>query len=293
VSGPSDWPLPANGVRYVVPVFLQERLAQGPLTRGLYPHAMGYYPRAKGHRVHRHEHDDHLLLFCAGGQGQLSVAGYQHPVGKGDLMMLPRGVQHGYFASARDPWTLYWVHFAGTDVDAFWRHLDFQAERPVRHVGAAVKLVADFETLLEVRSTGFREGPFILAANQLREMLALLGLLVARQNHRPERGFNIEAIHALMEENLHGQLDLATLAQAAEMSRHGFCRRYKAITGDSPYQHFLHLKMERACYLLDITEQTVGAIAESLGYDDAYYFSRAFRKIMGMSPSHYRATRHG
>lgn len=292
MSGPSDWPLPSEGVRFVVPRFLQKRMAATPLTRGLYLRAVGYYPSAKGHWVDRREHSDHLLLYSVGGEGTLRVQGQQQPVSKGDLMMLPRGLRHAYRSSNRDPWTLYWVHFDGTDADAFWEHLNFQSNQPVRQVGSAAKLVADFETLMEVRNTGFLDNSFIHAANQLRQMLALLGLLLARQQ-QPEGGFNIEVIHALMQEKLHGQLDLATLAETAGMSRHGFCRRYKAATGNSPYQHYLYLKMERACHLLDITDNSISDVAESLGYDDPYYFSRIFRKIMGISPAHYRSMRYG
>jgi AraC-like DNA-binding protein len=53
------------------------------------------------------------------------------------------------------------------------------------------------------------------------------------------------------------------------------------------------MKMERACYLLDITQQSVQEIAWSLGYEDAYYFSRLFRKVIGVAPTQYRAMRHG
>lgn len=292
MSGPSDWPLPAAGVRFVVPRFMQERMAAAALTRGLYLRAVGYYPSAKGHRVKRSKHSDHLLLYAVGGSGELHVNGQRHAVQRGDAMMLPQGLAHAYHAASHDPWTLYWVHFAGDDAAAFWQHLDFKPEQPVRQLGAAAKLVADFETLMELRNTGFVDTSFIHAANQLRQMLALAGLLITRQQ-QPEGSFDLEAIHALMQEKLHGQLDLATLAEAAGMSRHGFCRRYKAATGNSPYQHYLYLKMERACHLLDISDNSIGDIAESLGYDDPYYFSRVFRKIMGMSPAHYRSSRYG
>lgn len=294
MTGPSDWPLPPEGVRFMVPRFLLQRLAEHPLADGLYPRAMGYYPEALGHRVERQEHADHLLLYCAGGRGMLRVNRRQYPVARGDLMMLPAGLLHAYASSSRDPWTMYWVHFDGSDVDAFWEQMHFLPDRPVRHIGAAPKVVSDFETLLEVRSNGFREGYFVHAANHLRQMLSMFALMISTHLRTSTGdGFDLQGIHTLMQEKLHGQLDLATLAEAAGMSRHGFCRRYKAQTGHSPYQHFLHLKMERACYLLDISDQPVAEIGAALGYDDAYYFSRLFRKVMGMSPTQYRVARHG
>ena len=236
MTGPSAWPLPPEGVRFVVPYFLLRRLAPHPLFYGLYPRAMGYYPRALGHRVERHDHADHLLLYCAGGRGMLRVQRRQFSVAPRDLVMLPTGVLHAYASSSRDPWTIYWVHFGGTDVDAFWKQMNFLPERPVRHIGMAPKVTSDFETLLEVRNTGFREDHFVHAANHLRQMLSMFALMVSTHlRNSKDDGFDLQSIHALMQEKLHGQLDLATLARAAGMSRHGFCRRYKAQTRNSPY----------------------------------------------------------
>ena len=48
------------------------------------------------------------------------------------------------------------------------------------------------------------------------------------------------------------------------------------------------MKMQRACYLLDSTQQSVKQLAAALGYDDAYYFSRLFKKVIGLSPAQYR-----
>jgi AraC-like DNA-binding protein len=48
--------------------------------------------------------------------------------------------------------------------------------------------------------------------------------------------------------------------------------------------------MARACRLLDAGAQS---LAQQLGYEDSYYFSRVFRRVIGMLPSHYRALHHG
>uniref|UniRef100_UPI00262A74C7 helix-turn-helix transcriptional regulator n=1 Tax=uncultured Alcanivorax sp. TaxID=191215 RepID=UPI00262A74C7 len=62
-------------------------------------------------------------------------------------------------------------------------------------------------------------------------------------------------------------------------------------TGQTPMQAFQRIKVSHACYLLDITEETVVQIAARLGYDDPYYFSRLFKKQMGVSPQQYRRER--
>jgi YesN/AraC family two-component response regulator len=49
-------------------------------------------------------------------------------------------------------------------------------------------------------------------------------------------------------------------------------------------------KVRQACQLLDNSTDSIRHIALSLGFDDPYYFSRLFKKTMGMSPQHYRAS---
>jgi AraC-like DNA-binding protein len=61
------------------------------------------------------------------------------------------------------------------------------------------------------------------------------------------------------------------------------------LTGHSPIQHFLHLKIQHACLLLDTSENSIKQIAGEVGYNDAYYFSRLFKQVMGVSPSGYRS----
>ena len=51
--------------------------------------------------------------------------------------------------------------------------------------------------------------------------------------------------------------------------------------------------MTHACRLLDQGNLKVRQVAEQLGYADPYYFSRLFKSVVGMAPSHYRALHRG
>ena len=52
------------------------------------------------------------------------------------------------------------------------------------------------------------------------------------------------------------------------------------------------MKIQRACFELDNTRKTIKQIGETLGYNDPYYFSRIFKKMVGMSPKQYRDSGH-
>lgn len=288
MSAPSNWPLPKDGVRFIVPHFLAAALAAHPIARELHPLSFGYYPRARGHAAERRIHDDHLLIYCRAGRGHLSVEEVRTTVEAGDLVLLPQGVAHAYYADETEPWSIYWVHFAGERALDFCRQADGTALPRRTTVGLAPRVVSDFETLLSVRRAGYRLAPFLIAANQLKQLVASLALQGGAATDRL-----LAESDALMRANLGRRVDLATLARAAGLSRFHFAKRYKAVTGTSPIQRFIHLKIERACHLLDVTDAGVADVAAELGYDDPLYFSRVFRNVVGVSPRGYRMLRRG
>jgi AraC-like DNA-binding protein len=267
-----------------------EQLHRHPLTRDCYPTAMGYYPHARGHRMRRPRHDDNLLLYCVDGRGRLRIGEQRHDISGGDLMLLPQGLAHRYAASREQPWSLYWVHFQGVSSRIFMEYLGYRDGTAVVHAGVAPALIAGFHSLLAVTKTGYSSSAFINAANQCRHLFTQFVLEANRQRATHPAGLDLEAIQNTMQENIHRSLELEELATIAHLSKYHFSNRYKALTGYSPIKHFLHMKIEYACQLLDSSELSVKAIADAVGYDDALYFSRLFRQTMGLSPRAYRSS---
>jgi AraC-like DNA-binding protein len=286
----SSWPLPANGQRFITPPRLRRLLARHPLSAGCYPLALGFYPEAAGHRMQRQQPDDHLLIYCRAGRGWLELADGRFEVGGGDLLLLPKGLAHRYGADAGHPWTLYWVHFDGSLGDDFLRLLGWVG---VRRIGLQPRLLTDFEALLGLQRQGLSPVPFIHAAHQLQGLLSSLAVLPARAKLKSGRVLDVEAVRAVMRAHLHGTLNLDELAAQFKLSRFHFAKTYRQLTGHAPIQDFIQLKMALACRLLDQGDAEVRQIAEQLGYDDPYYFSRLFRKVIGMAPTHYRALHQG
>lgn len=288
MSQTSDWPLPSGSIRYLVPQFLCDKLRQHPLSCGLYPVSFGNYKKAKGHEMKRLNHDDYLLIYCIHGKADLWLKDQYLQIQSGDILLLPPGVSHHYKTHDDDPWTIYWLHVTGEDCALASQHAGFSEQTYIRHYGSHPRLIQDFDSLIDCRSSGFNLNTSIYAACLLRQIFSFIALLKPVTPHARNSQLNLDTIHALMQENLHTRLDLDTLAQRVNLSKFHFVNKYKEMTGLTPIQHFLHLKIERACYLLDITQKSISEISYSLGYEDSYYFSRLFKKVMGIAPTQYR-----
>lgn len=287
----SQWPLPEDGVRLLLPLFLVKLLRKNRLSRDLYPLAAGFYPTARGHTMQRETHDSNLLMYCTDGIGTLSAADSRWRVKAGDLVVLPRGCAHHYRAHRSNPWSIYWVHYDGelaADYTAFVQ----QNERPVFGIGVRPHLIAGFEALFSLRRAGYSERAYVHGACELKALLTAMGDQADRAD-APGRGrpLDLDRIRNIMHLRINAELHLADLAREAGMSPYHFARRFKQQTGQSPIQHFIHLKMQHACQLLDMTAMPVKQVAAEVGYDDPYYFSRLFKRVIGMSPQYYRRNR--
>lgn len=92
-----------------------------------------------------------------------------------------------------------------------------------------------------------------------------------------------------IQENLDEELSLHQIARAASCSPYHFHRIFHAFTGESLNQYIRRLRVEKAAGRLKYTQHLVTEIALDSGYQTPSSFSRAFCKVMGISPQKYRA----
>ena len=98
----------------------------------------------------------------------------------------------------------------------------------------------------------------------------------------------IEAVIHYMRENIERKLSLAELAEYAGLSSSRFSLLFQKKAGYPPLTYLNQLKIRKACHYLDFTDMKINQISSKLGFKDAYYFTRMFTKIMGLSPTDYR-----
>src|SRR6266581_3053169 len=84
------------------------------------------------------------------------------------------------------------------------------------------------------------------------------------------------------------ELDVEGLARAACASPAHFSRRFASTFGTPPHRYLVGRRIERAKHLLNTTEASILDVALSVGFKGAASFSRAFRRVVGVSPRAYR-----
>lgn len=273
----------------VLPNKVLERLMPNPLINPLMPTAMGWYPNARYHYCERGEGaPEHILALCLSGDGWFQVGDQRETLRANEAMLLPRGVYHVYGASEITPWSLHWVHFIGPTGDYFMRQLPKETHKLPVDPQAAQQLALLFNECYAAFASGFVLERMIYASQALHHLLAMLFFNNRAFSPALQNGIHsIDAMLVFLQHNIHRTLNLDEMAEHAQMSKSHFSRLFRRHTGYSPVDYFIHLKMQHACMLL-MTQIHIREIAFQLGYDDPYYFSHSFKKVVGVSPANYR-----
>lgn len=93
---------------------------------------------------------------------------------------------------------------------------------------------------------------------------------------------------AFIEQNLHRQITLKELTKVVPLQHAYFCDLFSRTLGQSPIDFINNKRIERAQFLMTRQKSPLKEIAAEIGFKDVYYFSRVFKKIVGISPARYR-----
>jgi AraC family L-rhamnose operon transcriptional activator RhaR/AraC family L-rhamnose operon regulatory protein RhaS len=96
---------------------------------------------------------------------------------------------------------------------------------------------------------------------------------------------------SFLESHVDRPVSTKELMELTNMSASTLNRHFQNAIGLSPVEFHIQRRIEMACRLIRTSDLSMGEISESTGFNDANYFSRQFRKVMGMSPRQYKSNR--
>lgn len=274
----------------IFPITLKHELQRSSLCKNLYLTDIGFYPKALHHARERTQGcDQFILIYCVHGSGWFSVKGKNYDVTPNHFFILPKNIGHRYGSDPKDPWTIYWVHFTGHLAEEYFHYLSGRRSLKPRIVFPSEERNQLFDEIIHYASMINNKDSVIFANNCLYNYLASFKNTIFSQSDTDRHQNNIiDDCLQLMKENLDKNINLYEISQLMGLSTSYLSSLFKAKMNDSPYNYFVFLKIQRACYLLWNSNEKIKNIALQLGYDDPYHFSRVFKHTMGLSPRQFR-----
>lgn len=116
----------------------------------------------------------------------------------------------------------------------------------------------------------------------------LTDLLPIQENYSAQENRQIQSAKKYIEEHFNENLQLEDVAEQVYLAPTYFGVWFKKETGDSFNSYLTSVRMEKAKKLLQDIQYNISEIAGMVGYQDKRYFSRLFKKIVGVTPKEYR-----
>lgn len=274
-----------------LPISIREELKSNALSSNLYLTDIGFYPMAIHHYFQReHGASEYILIFCRQGKGWCEVGDKKYKLNPNDFIILPPNVKHSYGSNEFDPWTIYWVHFTGSQAESVVKEFLTPTTITPNYNVRISEVISTFEHLYDVLRQGYSRQNVQYAVSLLFHFLGAM-MYMGRNTigeNDSEGGDNFEKIVSYMKDNIDQRLDINELAKYVGFPANTIAGEFKKRTGYSLLNYFNQLKIQEACLCLVNTDLSVAQVSMKVGIEDQFYFSRLFSSLMGVSPKNYR-----
>ena len=231
--------------------------------------------------------DHYLIHYVVSGRGRLELEGRTFELRQGDAFLIPPDTTVYYRADGTDPWEYYWVGFDGASAALLLARTPLSRRTPVAALGDGRLRQA----LLDIYKA--RGSDYPSAVRMAGYLQAALGLLMESAPPKGEAALTAYARQGaeFLQQNYSRPIGVEDAAAAVGVSRSTLYRAFQTEFHRSPSAYLTGYRIQRACQLLESSALPVGAVATSVGYEDHLYFSRAFRRELGCTPTEYRRNR--
>lgn len=247
-------------------------------------HPSGYYFTWEKGRVL----DEYQINYITIGGGTYECQSGKYTVKPGTLLITKPGEWHRYKPYLKTGWIEHYIGFNGPIAQQLIESPSLASLKPVIYSGNRGEFIDTYLKIFEYikdEKPGYQQ----VASGMV---MKLLGYLVSFEKQKNFTETRMEAIIQkacfLIRENVEGEFDLQKFSEENGLGYSYFRKIFKKYTGLPPVQYQIDLKIMRSRELLLSTKKSVKEISWELGFQSAYYFSRAFKKKMGVSPSSLR-----
>ncbi|OBZ17639.1 AraC family transcriptional regulator [Bacillus sp. FJAT-26390] len=220
------------------------------------------------------------LFITYNGKGTLTQLTDRIELNAGSYFFVQEAVASTYRCQ-NDDWKFYFLDFSSLEI-AHFLQLPVGEVLSTDKMTEAIQLCERMIDNLIAQPTGYAYTANIL----LQEIL----LLFARELSIEDtfRHTELSKILIDMHKNMDKPFRVEEFVKKSGLSRTSFFTRFRSITGLSPSNYMLKLKLESAKASLETTNLSVKEIAATLHFYDEFHFSKLFKRSCGLSPTAFR-----
>lgn len=233
--------------------------------------------------------DHYLIHYVISGKGMYTYSGGQSvSLEAGDAFLVYPNTEVIYTADKDEPWEYIWVGFTGSDAAMILRATDFTKDAPfLKGIPYGNSVHNQIMHILEAFGNSFENA--VEMTGRLYTTLAVFMHGAEKSKVTNTANTYVQRAIEYITANYSYPITVENIADYVGISRSQLFRAFESVTTLSPKEYLTDFRIRQACYLLETTDLSITAIANSIGFDNGLYFSKAFRNIKGLPPREYRA----
>lgn len=231
---------------------------------------------------------DYIIHYILKGKGRYYIEETQYCLEAGQGFLIEPNVLTFYQADEKDPWEYLWVGFNGSNVKEYLQDIGLNSGRFIFRSGYAAKLKSVVVDMLQNTTSTITNQ--YERQSLLYSFFAILSKNINISVPRGQDGENIHIRRAVefVRNNYFNSIRITDIAKYVCVDRTYLYELFRRYLDVSPQDYLTNYRLTRAAELLTLTELTVGEIALSCGYQNAYSFGKAFKAKRGITPVKYR-----
>ena len=231
--------------------------------------------------------DHYLIHYVISGKGTYTVNNQTYTLTEGDSFLVYPNTEVTYSADHKNPWEYAWVGFTGSDASIILKATDFSPAAPIIHKNPLGESIhRQILHIYDARGNELEHA--VEMTGRLYTMLSLFMQSASHEKNADTASSYVQKGIEYITANYSYAITVEDIADYVGLSRSHLFRSFQNVLGVSPKEYLTSFRMKQACYLLEHSDLSITAIANSIGFDNSLYFSKIFHKQKQISPRDYR-----
>jgi AraC-like DNA-binding protein len=240
--------------------------------------------------VHNRKTSYNIMTYLQKGSADIIIGDKTYHAGPGTAVIIPSNTKHDHIQTTSETSIFFWWHFYFTIADTFnmMKVFDFPIMFEIYDRAKFESVFKRYSELAKKNSS--LEHVILKKALSFEVMAMVFGSAMEKKNYDNDGAIphNFIEILSYIVENSSNMSGLKELSHKFNMHPTYISNQFKRYFGTSPIQLQQNIQLANAKSLLRTRELRINEIADMLGYDSIYAFSRFFSAKAGMSPTAFR-----
>ncbi|MDW8574120.1 AraC family transcriptional regulator [Staphylococcus shinii] len=240
------------------------------------------------HGLHRGEKDVYIFQYTTRGYGAISIDEKIYQLAKDDAFFVRVPSNHCYYLpNHSSEWEFVYFTIYGEEVSRLFNRIVSTHGNILKFPINSEPITHIIETLQKIDAVGIKHGyeSSSCAYTFMMKCLEYLEYGLQKSNNYPLP--TVKAIN-FIENHYQQDITLDDIVAVTGLSKYHFSRQFHKVVNDTPINFLTKIRIKNSLILLTKSSQSIESIAYEVGYASSNYFSKVFKKIVGITPNNYR-----